>query len=65
MGRMFELEMGPTAAELERLAEEARACRERLQELLRITAELRRLIGEANEAGEPTGDAPVKLQSVQ
>jgi hypothetical protein len=58
---MFDFEMGPDPAELERLAEEARACRERLQELLKITSELRRLIG---EAGEPNGEAPLKLQSI-
>ncbi len=60
---MFDSEMGPTAAELERLADEARACRERLQELLRVTAELRRLLEPKNEA--PDGEAPLKLQSVQ
>jgi hypothetical protein len=58
---MFALVMGPTPAELERLADEARACRERLQELLRVTAELRRLL----EADTPAGETPLKLQSVQ
>ncbi len=56
---MFVAVMGPTADELQRLADEARACRERLQELLRVTAELKRLL-----TPEPAGDAAVKLQSV-
>ena len=56
---MFVPDMGPTADELQRLADEARACRERLQELLRVTAELKRLLTPA----EPD-DAAVKLQSV-
>lgn len=54
---MFVADMGPTADELHRLADEARACRERLQELLRVTAELKRLIA-------PTETEEVKLQSV-
>jgi hypothetical protein len=56
---MFVADMGPTADELQRLADEARACRERLQELLRVTAELKRLLAPA----EPD-DTAVKLQSV-
>jgi hypothetical protein len=56
---MFVADMGPTADELQRLADEARACRERLQELLRATAELKRLLAPA----EPD-DTAVKLQSV-
>jgi hypothetical protein len=57
---MFDVDMGPTADELQRLADEARACRERLQELLRVTAELRKLLAAEETAGEP----PRKLQSV-
>jgi hypothetical protein len=56
---MFVADMGPTADELQRFADEARACRERLQELLRVTAELKRLLTPA----EPD-DTAVKLQSV-
>ena len=56
---MFVADMGPTADELLRFADEARACRERLQELLRVTAELKRLLAPA----EPD-DTAVKLQSV-
>ena len=53
---MFVADMG--SDELLRLADEARACRERLQELLRVTAELKRLLAPS----EP--DTTVKLQSV-
>ena len=55
---MFVAVMGPTADELQRLADEARACRERLQELLRVTAELKRLLT------DPEPDSTVQLQSV-
>jgi hypothetical protein len=57
---MFVADMGPTADELQRLADEARASRERLQELLRITAELRRLLTPESAAA----DVAVELQSV-
>jgi hypothetical protein len=56
---MFVASMGPTADELQRLADEVRACRERLQELLRVTAELKRLLEPVVEA-----ESTVHLQSV-
>jgi hypothetical protein len=63
---MFDLDMGPTADELQRLADEARACRERLQELLRVTAELRKLLAQPGPGNtdETAGEPPRKLQSV-
>jgi len=60
---MFDLDMGPTADELQRLADEARASRERLQELLRVTAELRKLLV-VRSGDETAGEPPLKLQSV-
>jgi hypothetical protein len=59
---MFVAVMGPTADELHRLADEARACRERLQALLRVTAELKQLL--APLEAEAAAEAAVKLQSV-
>jgi hypothetical protein len=56
---MFVADMGPTADELQRLADEVRASRERLQELLRITAELRRRLNPESA----TDNAAVELQS--
>ena len=56
---MFVLDMGLLPDELNTLADEVRACRERLQELLRVTSELRLLLEQpAEKAQEP------KLQSV-
>jgi hypothetical protein len=64
---MFDLVMrqGPSEitarGELERLADEARACRERLEELGREVAELRAEL----EARASTEEPARKLQSVQ
>jgi len=57
---MFDLDMGLLPDELNQLADEARACRERLQELLRVTGELRLLL----EQPAAKAEEPAKLQSV-
>jgi hypothetical protein len=54
------------ADELHRIAEEARAARERLRELIRQAAELRARLGEYAAQG-PSGEGPSarKLEAVQ
>lgn len=61
---MFGLVMrqGPSPTELERLADEARESRERLQELIRLAIELRTEL-DRQQTVEP-GDTLRKLQSV-
>ena len=57
---MFDLDMGLLPDEINQLADEVRACRERLQELLRVTSELRLLL----EQPAVKAEEPAKLQSV-
>jgi hypothetical protein len=64
-GRIFDSTMQPSAQaeELLRLADEARAARDRLRELAQRAAELRERLAPA-QPGEPH-EATRKLQSVQ
>ena len=56
---------GTRTAELERLADEARAARERLAELRRNISELAASLPPPNERAEPNDEAgPPHLQSV-
>jgi hypothetical protein len=56
---------GPLAIELERIAEDARAAKQRLQELARQIAELRQQLEAQREQSDGEASPARKLHSVQ